>query len=142
VNTAFQKEKNDLVAFLNTEKILLIKATPTEDQYLEQIQQFYQQSGTLLEKLASRETIRIAAGSLAYLESMHTSYHEAETLLHYGKELNIQPPIFSYHQWNILTSLLPYKLDEDICTNVQIRIKALIKEKQFTEIAKSFLHYC
>src|SRR5690606_41758699 len=82
-----------------------------------------------------------AAGSLAYLESRHTSYHEAETLLYYGKELNIQPPIFSYHQWNILTSLLPYKLDEDICTNVQIRIKALIKEKQFTEIAKSFLHY-
>lgn len=142
VSTAFEKEKNDLVAFLNTEKILLIKAVPTEEQYMEQIQQFYQQSSKLLEKLAAQETIGIAAGSLAYLESMHTSYHEAETLLYYGKELNIQPPIFSYHQWNILTSLLPYKLDDDICTNVKIRIKALIQEKQFTDIAKSFLHYC
>ncbi|WP_042146609.1 sugar diacid recognition domain-containing protein [Paucisalibacillus sp. EB02] len=142
VNSAFQKKKNDLVAFLNTEKILLIKTVPTEDQYVEQIQRFYQQSNTLLERLSSHETIRIAAGSLSYLESMHTSYREAETLLHYGKELKIQPPIFSYHQWNVLTSLLPYKLDDDLCSNVQIRMKALIEEKQFTEISKSFLHYC
>ncbi|MUV37230.1 uncharacterized protein JNUCC1_01036 [Lentibacillus sp. JNUCC-1] len=145
VDAVFGKTPEDLSAFLNTEKIILIKAVTSDDIYWKELDLFREKGTQLLKLLAAHDVkkVSMAAGALSDgLDDLARSYHEAERLIEYGRDHGIQPEIYSYQQWDILVSMLPDRLDDGYKQKLSERFAALYRDKQFPDLAASFEEYC
>lgn len=112
---AFDSYHDVICTFLNTEKIILLKSVQSENHYMRALDQFTSQSNTLSEMFETYQisNISIAAGHLCHtIEDISKSYHEAESLIKFGEQLDISPNIYTFHNWNILKDLLPHQIDE------------------------------
>lgn len=141
----FEKKDNDICAFLNLEKVILVKSVETKTDYFNEMQNF-QENGRLLIKMLHSlqvDNTLIASGSLCHsLHHIDESFAEAEYLIKYGKKENMSPKVYNYHNWDILLRLLPKKIDENLKEKMRDRLKPLIEEKGFLELKRNFLAYC
>lgn len=145
ISRCFSIHEQDLVAFLNMEKIIFIKAVPSEEAYRKQMLEFETKGKALLQILHTLEVPNtfVAAGGLCTdLENMNTSYQEAESLIRFRKAFPLDSNVYSYHQWNTLKTLLPYQIDRLFREKLQARLNPLFQDHQFSELANSFIVYC
>lgn len=145
VSQCFTTTNQDLVTFLNTEKIILLKSLPSGASYSTQIQPF-ENEGKALHKMLHHMNVprvSVAAGGLcSNLEHMHTSFHEAERLIYYGEQFSFASGVYTFHQWDTLKTLLPHQVDPDFLLKLKDRLKPLYEDKQFHDLAASFKAYC
>ncbi|WP_163970316.1 CdaR family transcriptional regulator [Oceanobacillus halotolerans] len=142
---AFQSSQADICTFLNTEKIVMLKAIHTETDYFTILQKFDDQSSHLRSMFVVYHIndISIGVGHLSkQLEFIHHSYLDAKKVRDLGKRLNIKPPIYSYHDWNMLKQFLPDQINPNFLDKVQTRIKPLLNDDHRSELIGSFLIYC
>lgn len=141
----FQWVPGDICAFLNTEKIVVIKAATDRENYY----QFMHQLTNLGRRFQSyfqrytTNTFKIAAGTLVQtIEKVSYSYEKAEWLLRNGQKLDLNMMVYNYFNWEILTKLLPFQIDDDFYYKIHVRLKSLFADKLFPQLKNDFLVYC
>lgn len=142
---AYESSRDVICTFLNMEKIILLKPVESENHYMTALDQFTNQSHALTEMFETYQITNVsaAAGHLCYsIEDMSESYHEAESLIKFGKQLGISPPIYTFHNWNILKELLPLQVDENFRDKILFRLRSLIEDEDFPELMQNFMVYC
>src|SRR5699024_2134577 len=85
INT-LAREENEICAFLNLEKIVILKAIRSDDEYFQVMQQLDQKSPHLIRMFRSYkiEDVFISAGNVCpSLNNVSLSFHEAEYLMKY-----------------------------------------------------------
>ncbi|RYG73468.1 hypothetical protein EU245_06195 [Lentibacillus lipolyticus] len=142
---AYQSGNDDICSFLNTEKIVLLKKVDSELAYLEALEEFTSQSEELLEMFDVYHVTNasVAAGSLAEsLTSVSAAYQEAEAFRQFGQQFDPTRNIYTYHNWDMVKKLLPYQLPEPFREKIQFRLKRLLEDEHFPELAESVIAYC
>lgn len=76
------------------------------------------------------------------LGEINHSYREAEKILSFGKTSKIKSGVYSYYNWEILLSMLPLYLHDLFQDDVSIRLKPLMENTSFPELARTFVEYC
>lgn len=145
VHKAFKNEGEDICAFLSLERIILLKSVESEEAFFEIMQQFTDQSQSLINMLKTYDIfdVVVSAGSLSSsLQYVHESYYEAEYLIDYGKKQTINKQIYSYHNWDVLLELLPIHIDDRLHDKIYNRLKPLLGEGNFEDLRRDFLAYC
>lgn len=145
IHQAFNTNSEDISAFLNLERIIVLKSVENEEGYFEMMQQFTNQSQTLINMLKTYnifDTV-VSAGSLSSsLQFVHQSYYEAEYLINVGKKQSINRQIYSYHNWDVLLELLPGNIDERLRDKIYKRLKPLVEDENFEDLMCDFITYC
>lgn len=142
---AFDSHKNVICTFLNTEKIILLKPVQSENDYLTALEQFTEQSYHLTDMFEAYQITNIsaAAGNLCHtIDRISESYQEAESLIKFGRQLNISPNIYTFHSFNILKELLPHQIDAHFQEKIMFRLRPLIEDNDFPELMQNFMVYC
>ncbi|HLS20202.1 MAG TPA: sugar diacid recognition domain-containing protein [Bacillota bacterium] len=141
----FQCVAGDICTFLNTEKIVVIKAAHNRESYYKFMQQLTK-LGERFQNYFQRyttNTFKIAAGTLVEtIEKVSHSYEKAEWLLRNGRNLDLNTTIYNYFNWEILTKLLPFQLDDDFYYKIRVRLKNLFADELFPQLKRDFLVYC
>ena len=134
-----------LCTFLNTEKIVMLRQVKTVEEYKKLLGKFDKQSRELIRLFAvySIKNPCIAAGSLfGSIESVNASYQEAENLIRFAKERDIEPKILTNYHWHIVLEKLPLYVSENYRETIQFRINAFMEHEHFSELADLFIIYC
>lgn len=142
---AFECDTDALCTFLYTEKIVLLKPLSNEKDFLHELKQFEIQAKKLINtfETMSISDIRISAGNWrSRLGEVNHSYREAEKILSFGKISKIKSGIYSYYNWESLLSMLPHYLHDQFQDDVSIRLKPLMENTSFPELARTFIEYC
>lgn len=141
----FECKENFLGTFLNTEKIILLKPVNSELEYTSSLKRFHDKGKKLIESLHSLQIhdVSIAAGNIcSSLEDVHHSYVEAERLIEYGESLSINPKIYSYHDWNLISNILPKQISNDFLSKLTFQLHSFIEHENYAELANTFITYC
>lgn len=145
VNKVFEVNDNSISAFLNTEKIVVLKAVSSESEYFDMMKKF-QNRGKQLKSMFNLYyilNVTIASGNIcSSFKEINHSYHEAELLVEFGKKRNNLLNIYSYYDWQVLGELLPSKLKSSFASTIQLRLKKLVKSDDFEELKLDFITYC
>nr|WP_281242080.1 sugar diacid recognition domain-containing protein [Lentibacillus persicus] len=142
---AFNSNQNVICTFLNTEKLVLLKPVQSEDDYMAALEQFETQSQHLTDMFKTYQVnhIFIAAGNMRdTINQMNESYHEAESLIKFGRQHNISPQVYSLHNWDVLKEMLPYQINNHFREKIMFRIHSLFDDDDFPELMRNFLVYC
>ena len=141
----FQCRSGDICTFLNTEKIVVIKAVSRSESYyhfMRQLTQLGRDFQKHFHKYTTNE-FKIAAGTLVKtIENVYLSYEKAEWLLTHGQNLDLDTTVYNYFNWTILTKLLPLQLNDKFYYKVQVRLKSLVADSLFQQLKNDFLVYC
>jgi carbohydrate diacid regulator len=142
---AYACSEHSLCTFLNTEKIVVLRQVKTAKEYKELLEQFDKQSRELIKLFAvySIKIPSIAAGSLSSsIETVNASYQEAENLIRFAKEQDIEPKILTNYHWHIILEKLPMHVSENYRETILFRISSFTKHEHFSEMAELFITYC
>lgn len=134
-----------LCTFLNTEKIVVMRQVEHTEDYRKLLQQFDKQSRELINLFAvySIKNLSIAAGSLSpSIETVSESYQEAENLIRFAKERDIEPKIVTNYHWNIILERLPQQIPDYYRKTILFRISAFTEHNHFSEMKDLFITYC
>lgn len=145
IHQAFHIRDEDICAFLNLEKMIVLKAVKSEKSYVEMMQQFTNQSRSLIHMLKTNDVfdVVVSAGGLRNsLQDVHESYYEAECLIDYGKRHPTDRHIYSYYHWDVLLELLPKNIDHRLQQKIYDRLKPLMDDESFEDLKRDFLAYC
>ncbi len=130
--------------YLNTGKLTVLKSASKEE-YLEFMNSFSENSSNFIDKLHTRglTEVKVSIGKLSpNIQSIQSSYQEANDLLDFSKKARSKQNIFSYYDWNILAEILPYKMNNTFKIKVDVRLAPLIKDRNYEDLQISFLTYC
>lgn len=142
---AFDSYHNAICTFLNTEKIILLKPVQSEHNYMAALEYFIEQSSYLTDMFKTYQitNISIAAGKLCHtIDRISESYQEAESLIKFGRQLDISPRIYTFHSWDIIKALLPHQIDAHFQDKIMFRLRPLFADKDFSELMQNFMVYC
>src|SRR5699024_127743 len=145
VNKAFKVDEHSISAFLNTEKIVILKTVDSVEDYFLMMKEFKAQGEQLksMFNLYHIFDLTIAAGNISdSLRKINESYHEAELLIEYGDKHTNALNVFSYYDWDVLLELLPEKIHENFTDVIKLRLKELINDDGFEELKRDFIMYC
>ncbi|WP_233879153.1 CdaR family transcriptional regulator [Virgibacillus halodenitrificans] len=145
VQKIFERDKNTICGFLNTTRILLLQPSYSEGDFIYKMEKFPDQCMELKKifKKKGISNITISSGTaVGTLEQSHISYKEAEDLLEMGKNLCINPAIYSYFDLEILLKLIPFQLDKDLHDKLMFRLKTLFSNTHFNDLYNNFITYC
>lgn len=141
----FHQPEIKKIRFLNTERIVLIVSVKSEAEYFSIMSQFKRNSEKVLHRLEplDMKQVRIAAGSLSdSVYRLYESYQEAIFLLEYDTTEGVLEPILSLHDWEIVTAIMPAKIEDKFLERISFELSNLMKEKQYDELKASFNAYC
>ncbi len=145
IHQAFNIGDKDICAFLNLEKMIVLKAVESDEMYGEMMQQFTEHSQSFIHMLKTYDVfdVVVSVGSLRNsLQYVHESYYEAEFLIDYGKKHPTNRQIYSYHHWDVLLELLPKNIDDRLQQKIYDRLRPLIADENFEDLRRDFLAYC
>lgn len=145
VTRVFDGDQRSVCAFLNTERIVLLKSFRDEENSLTFMKNFRNRSEHLINMLEgySVNNVAVASGnSCPSIEHIKQSYLEADTLMKFGQQLNITPSIFSYYDWEMLLAMLPYHIDPDMRKILIKRLEPLMQDDAFDMLKHNFIVYC
>ncbi|MFD1606963.1 CdaR family transcriptional regulator [Oceanobacillus luteolus] len=141
----FECKDNYLGTFLNTEKIILLKPVNSEFEYASSLKKFHDKGMKLIESFRSLKIndVSIAVGNISRsLEDVSNSYDEAERLIEYGLNLGITPKVYSYHDWDLVSNILPKQINNDFLDKISFNLDMFIKSENYAELANTFITYC
>ncbi|EQB36149.1 MULTISPECIES: CdaR family transcriptional regulator [Virgibacillus] len=144
IRKAYQAE-TAACAFLNPQKIVLLKAINDITDYHSFMADFKKNSLKLMEMLNvyHLNAFTVAVGNkYESMDKLCFSYEEAENLIKLGKQTTINPAIYSFYDWNVLAQLFPFYDTNDIHSIIQLRLRNLYHQKNFLELKQNFLTYC
>jgi carbohydrate diacid regulator len=133
------------MGFLNAEKIVLLMAVSSHEEYALIMKQFQQTCRKLLKRLKDQHisNLIIAAGKLTpSVLSIAESFREAEHLIRQAKETKEKKQILSYYDWDILTNILPFKIDQSFKAKIQFHLERILKDQKCNEMIQTFNAYC
>lgn len=142
---AFDESLNNICAFLNTKRIVLMKSFGNETGFVQFMDEFTNRSEHLQKmfEIYSIEEMTISSGNMcSSIENVNESYQEADFLIKFGQEHSITPQIYTYYSWDILHKMLPYSIDENMQKILDQRINTLVNNDDFLELADNFVTYC
>ncbi|MFC4557709.1 CdaR family transcriptional regulator [Virgibacillus kekensis] len=145
VKRAFDHGNDDICAFLNTERIVVLKAVRDETRYLEYMREFKGKCLGLIEtlKMYSVELTTIGAGNpYSSIDMLSRSYLDADSVMKYGQQWNGGRKVFSYYDWDILLGMLPSRIDPHMRKTLITRLEAFRKDSSYMELKHDFLVYC
>lgn len=142
---AFQAKGSALCSFLHTEKIILIKAVKDRAAYVKELEVFQQRSRDLIRmfRYYKMEVQHIAAGNwYTELKEIRRSYQEAERLIEFGKEHDLDTNIYHYYYWELLVKLVPSQISPEFYERVLDRLGQLLNHKNHIDLIAAFMAYC
>ncbi|SDQ19809.1 CdaR family transcriptional regulator [Virgibacillus salinus] len=142
---AFSGNQQDICAFLNTERIVFLKCTNSEEDFQKFMNDFRNCSIHLLEmfQVYKLSDVIIASGNIcSSLDHVAQSYWEADSLIKFSHESMITPKIYSYFDWDILIEMLPHQLGLNMQKILVQRLKPLINDDAFSQLKHDFITYC
>lgn len=145
VEIYFRNKYTRFIGFINTERIVILQTAASVNDYFKYMTEFKRTSNKLIETLKKRKIhdIAIAAGKLTNsLETIHRSYQEADSLIQNSINLKSRQLVLSYFDWDVLTEMLPFKIDQQFKERIAFRLSKLAKHPNYTELIDSFLAYC
>lgn len=145
VEGTFGFDENNIVSFLASEKIILLKPVRDEVAFKTFIENFTVKANQLIDWLKgyNMSHVLISAGNrAASLFDVSKSYQEAEKLLNHGKLMNNVPKVLTYYDWDILLAILPSRVDHEFKHYVRDRLNDFFKDEQKEELSDDFLTYC
>lgn len=131
--------------FLNASKLAVLKSAPKEEDYLNFMNSFSENSFNLIDKLNAHglTDVKVSIGKLSSdIQYIQSSYQEANNLLNLSEKILSKHSIFSYYDWDILAEILPYKINNNFRNKADFRLASLIKNRNFDDLQISFLTYC
>lgn len=144
IENTYRNKNTSIISFINTEKIIILQSVLSVNEYFEFMNHFKSKSENLIKRFAKRgiNNMSISAGKLSSsLKTIHESYQEANYLIQNSENLKKQP-VLSYYDWDVLTDLLPIKIDKSFKENITFRLEQLISETNFIELKNSFIAFC
>lgn len=145
IQNVFKSHNSDICAFLNVERIVMLKSVESSQKYFLMMDHFKERGKLLIKRLEAYgiSNVIISAGGLySSLQDIHQSYQEANDLIGYGETLDVSLPIYSYHDWEILLKLLPKRMDKHLKEKVFERLTPLLEDDDCTSLINDFFTYC
>lgn len=145
IRTVYKQKDIMKVHFLNAEKIVIVVSVSSVEDYFSMMSKFKEYGENIIERLAKLDLnqVYIAAGGLTdSIFTLHTSYSEAAFLLEQDVLQKSKQQVLSLYDWEIVTALIPAKVDRSFMNRILFELTPLITEKQFHELKTSFIAYC
>src|SRR5690625_2933265 len=145
IRAVYKQKEIMKVHFLNAEKIVIVISVSSIEKYFSMMSQFKDYGENIIQRLSKLDLnqVRIAAGGLAdSVFVLHSSYQDAAFLLEQDLIQGSKRQILSLYDWEIVTSLMPAKIDRSFMNRILFELTPLIAEKQFDELKTSFIAYC
>lgn len=145
IRMVYKKKEKIKVHFLNAEKIVIVVSVSSTEQYFSIMSQFKGNCQKILQRMSDLDLqhANIAAGGLSdSVYTLHSSYQEAVSLLEQNIISTEKEQILSLYDWEIVTSLIPTKIDANFMNRILFELTPLTEEKQFEELKTSFIAYC
>lgn len=133
------------MSFLNAEKIVLLMAVSSAEEYFIFMESFQETSNKMLTRLEEQHIphVVIAAGQLtSSVLTIAESYEEAEQLIRQAEQINGNRRILSYYDWNILIDLLPFNIESAFNDRVYTSFIHVLESETYKEVIRSFIAYC
>ena len=145
VEMSFRNKDTRLVSFINTERIVVLQTVESIDEYFSYMTEFKKTCNKFMNRLRKHNIheIAIAAGKLCpSLETIHQSYQEADNLIQNSLNLESRQLILSHFDWDVLTDLLPFHINQSFKERITFRLNKLTEHPNFMELKESFIVYC
>ena len=137
--------KEDLLAMLSLDQIILIKALKKDESH-ELFDKRMEYNSKRLIRYLNEEynySVKIAVGSTEKGPiGIKKSYQNSLKALNTGKKTNITPEIYYYNDWNILFELVGSCLDDDISERLNEKLNNFLQHVNFNTLAHTFITYC
>jgi len=141
----FLKEADDRCAYLNTEKMIVLKAVTASFDNYSVITRFRNEAKTFLNLCRELKVPHplIAAGTICEsLIDLNESYQKAEEMLSFAKKQRLTAQVFDYSSWPILLKMLPNQINPAYTKILKNRLDKLFEHDSFGELKRDFIMYC
>ncbi|MDC3412066.1 CdaR family transcriptional regulator [Terrihalobacillus insolitus] len=135
----------DICSYFKAEQIIVVKAIDNNNMYSDFIDKYESRAKDLLRLFSSYqiEDAAIAVGDLKpTIMDIGDSYRQALRLFEVGEKAAMSPKVYSYRNWELLTSLVPHCIDKEIHEKLMECLKPLFLHEDFEVLVRDFIHYC
>lgn len=141
----FIQETDDRCAYLNTEKMIVIKSVHSRIEDEDAMSQYRHMAQAFLNVCHDLKISwpLISAGTICgSLIQLNASYQKAEEMLSFAKKQRLNLQILDYYSWPILLKMLPGQINSTYIMILKKRLDKLFKYDSFQELKRDFMMYC